>query len=198
MCVQKKSTGILGGSFNPVHYGHRSIAQSFLDSEHISELWILLTPESPHKAGQEAVSYPLRLQMLESMFHNYSDIKVSNIEQQLDSPYYTVQTMKYLTDQFTDRSFFLCMGQDSLLNFDKWYQWEEILGYCDLLVAARPDYNTDQLPEKISRQTHYVDHRPIKISSSQIRERVKQGKDISELVSAEVAQTITQNSLYRK
>ena len=197
MLPKKKSVGILGGSFDPVHYGHLSIAQSFLDSEYISELWILLTPESPHKSRQKTAPYSLRFQMLEGVFNAYEDITVSNVEQQLSPPYYSVQTLEYLTDRYDDQSFFLCMGEDSLINFHKWHRWKELLALCNLLVAARPQYQPDQLSEEIAQQTYYVDHQPIDISSSQIRKRIKKNEDISGLVSTKVAQIITQNSLYK-
>ena len=198
MSAKKKSIGILGGSFDPVHHGHRSIAQSFLGSEYISELWILLTPESPHKSRQKAAPYSLRLQMLNEAFEGFEGIKISDLEQQLHPPYYTVQTLEYLADQYDDRSFFLCMGEDSLINFHKWHRWQDLLDLCKLLVAARPDYGPNQLAEEVAQQAYYIDHKPMDISSTQIRKRVREGKDISNLVSAQVAQLISQNSLYKE
>ena len=197
MLPHKQSIGILGGSFDPVHHGHRSIAQSFLRSEYISELWILLTPESPHKSRQKIAPYSLRYQMLDGVFGDFENILISDLEQQLTPPYYTVQTLEYLADQYNDRSFFLCMGEDSLINFHKWHRWQDTLAYCNLLVAARPHYRPDKLSDEIAQQAYYVDHEPMDISSSQIRKRVREEKDISNFVTTNVAQIIKQNSLYK-
>src|SRR5699024_12696911 len=87
-------TGIMGGSFYPVHYGHIAIAKSFLNSGLISELWLILTPQSPHKTDQRITDYNLRLKMLRQAFCDEQNIIISDIEHQLDPPYYTLHTVQ--------------------------------------------------------------------------------------------------------
>lgn len=199
MNASKQAVGLLGGSFDPVHNGHLSIARSFTDSGYISELWILLTPESPHKRDQESTDYHHRLQMLSLAFKDQENIRVCGIEKQrLSPPYYTVKTIKYLTEHHKDKKFYLCMGEDSLMNFHTWHQWKEILNYSDLLVARRPSFQPDALHPEINDHTLYVVHEPVDISSTSIRNKVKKGADITNLVPAPAARFIYQHNLYRE
>lgn len=193
-----QSVGLLGGSFDPVHNGHLSIARSFVESKYISELWLLLTPESPHKRKQEFTDYGLRLKMLSLAFQDCDNILPSDIEKQLSPPYYTVHTVRYLTEKYPNKEFFLCMGEDSLVNFSTWHKWEEILEYCDLLVAQRPSFQSQASDPVIRKKTHYINHEPIEFSSTEIRNKVQNGADITNLVPAPVADIITQFKLYRE
>ncbi|SMO69238.1 nicotinate (nicotinamide) nucleotide adenylyltransferase [Fodinibius sediminis] len=196
MASAGKSVGLLGGSYDPVHNGHLAIARSFVESGYISNLRVLLTPESPHKSSRKPADYDLRLKMLEAAFDGEDQISVSDLERRLQPPYYTVQTLRYLTEKEPGINFFLCIGEDSLLNFRTWHMWKELLTYCDLLVAARPSFETENLDAEITRKVHYVEHAPVAISSTQVRNRVKEGRDISKLVPPRVAQIITEHKLY--
>lgn len=196
MCAYKQTVGLLGGSFDPVHNGHLSIARSFVESEYISELWLLLTPESPHKGKQEFTNYGLRLKMLSLAFRNCDNMLPSDIEKQLSPPYYTVHTMRHIVEKYPDKEFFLCMGEDSLENFHTWHQWEEILEYCDLLVARRTSFQPLRLDPVIRKKTHYVNHEPVDISSTEIRDKVRGKADITDLVPPPVADIIKQFRLY--
>lgn len=196
MPAPAKATGILGGSFDPVHNGHLAIARSFINSEYISKLWILLTPESPHKPDQQITDFSLRLKMLECAFKEEENVCVRALEQQLDPPFYTVQTLQYLREKYPGRTFILCMGADSLINFQTWHNWEEILDHSALLVAARPDYQSPQLAPAVKEKTYFADHDPVEISSTQIRHRVREGKSIADLVPTGVEPIINRYNLY--
>lgn len=198
MNASKQAVGLLGGSFDPVHNGHISIAESFITSDYISELWVLLTPESPHKRDEPtAVDYDLRLKMLSHAFRDRPNIVISDIEQQLSPPYYTVETLRFLTEKYTDKRFYLCMGSDSLTHFHKWHRWKEILQYCNLLVASRPSQHSNNLAPEIAEQSHYIPHKPVDISSTQIREKIGNGEDITDLVPPSVAEITSKFKLYR-
>ncbi len=127
----KQSVGLLGGSFDPVHNGHLSIARSFVESSYISYLWLLLTPESPHKTQQEFTDYDLRFEMLSRAFKDDDNIVVSDVEKRLPPPYYTLQTLQHVTAQHPDKKFYLCMGEDSLVHFHTWHKWHNILSCCE-------------------------------------------------------------------
>ncbi|MCW9706313.1 nicotinate (nicotinamide) nucleotide adenylyltransferase [Fodinibius salsisoli] len=198
MVVQDKAVGLLGGSFDPVHLGHLSIAKSFLESDGISELWVLLTPAAPHKEGQQLTSYELRMEMLHRTFDEIKGIKVTDIESRLSPPYYTVRTLRYLTRQYPDQPFFWCIGEDSLADFESWHKWQEILDLCNLLVARRPASETGALNAKIKNHAYFVDHQPVDISSTQIRSLVQEGKSISNFVPPSVAEFIAQHKLYQE
>lgn len=189
---------MLGGSYNPVHCGHVAIAQSFVACPFINQLWVLLTPTPPHKKNRSFADYHDRLEMLEIAFKSIDDIVVSDIEQHIDPPQYTFKTVRYLTNQYPDVTFYICLGEDGYLSFDTWYSYDKILSHCDLLVARRPGFKTEQQEHTmIRRKSHFIDHRPIKISSTQIREKLQKGDDLSGLVPQKVENYIRKKELYR-
>lgn len=192
----EQAIGLLGGTFDPVHNGHLSIAKSFLKSGFISELWILLTPDPPHKKENILNAYQERMEMLRAAFRSMDRVTISDLEESLPRPSYTIQTLEYLHEKYPQKTFYLCLGEDSVRNFKQWKDWEKILDYCELLVAQRP--TADQLnPDSIiASKTHFVDHKPVETSSTEIRKRVSEGKDISNLVPDEVKQIIEQKNLY--
>ena len=189
--------GLFGGTFDPVHNGHISIAESFLNSGLIDELWVLLTPYPPHKQKADQTSYELRLQMLEKAFSGISDASIKTIENELPKPSYSVQTIQHLKEKHPEKTFYFCMGEDSLAHFNTWKYYKKILEECKLLVARRPGESHLEVEELILSRTLFVDHTPLDIASSRIREKVKQQESILELVPESVAKVIEKEQLYR-
>lgn len=198
MNTPKESVGIFGGTFDPVHKGHLAIARSFLDSGFISRLWITLTPDPPHKEGQVLTSFQLRFKMLKRAFEGWDQVQISDIENKLPDPSYTIQTLRHLTKEYPDKRFYLCIGEDSARNFHKWYKWQQILEYCELLIARRPSPEEMDLDPKITNKAHIIDHNPVSISSTEIRENAMKNGDISDLVPTSVNTFIKENNLYKK
>jgi nicotinate-nucleotide adenylyltransferase len=189
--------GLFGGTFDPVHNGHLSIAQSFLKSEYIGELWVLLTPYPPHKQSQRQTSYNTRLKMLKTGFQSMEYVSIETIENKLPKPSYTVQTVRYLKNKFPDAEFHYCMGEDSLAQFHTWKFYEDILAECKLLVAQRPGESHQKVEPQILARTHFVEHQPLDISSSRIREEIKRGRGVSESIPKEVLKIIEKEQLYK-
>lgn len=196
MSSSSKSIGILGGSFDPVHNGHVAIAQSFIESGFITELWVLLTPDPPHKTEKALADYPLRLKMLEAAFSSFQQIKISDLELQLPQPSYTVQTLAHLTDRYPNYNFYLCLGEDSLQQFKTWKNWKQILGLCELLVTVRPSATQKNLDDILKDNVHFIPHTPVKLSSTMVRNWIREGKDISGLVPEPVQRIIKDERLY--
>ncbi|PAU93795.1 nicotinate (nicotinamide) nucleotide adenylyltransferase [Aliifodinibius salipaludis] len=197
MTALEKSIGILGGSFDPVHNGHLSIAQSFLDSDLIDQLWVLLAPDPPHKTGRTQTNYQLRFEMLQAAFKNFNGVKVSDLEKKLPQPSFTIQTLEYLEENYPEYTFRLCIGGDSLRDFKKWKDWQKILDHANLLVARRPSADIKNIDENIKNHLHFIDHEPVQISSTKIRDAVANGDDISGLVPSSVNKIIDNENLYR-
>jgi len=187
--------GVLGGTFDPVHKGHLAIAKSFLGSKYINFLLILLTPHPPHKSGRKFAGYNQRLKMLMSAFKQIEGVKVSDLEFTLPKPSYTYQTMRYLKKSNPETKYYYCLGEDSYQHFKNWYKWKGILEYCDLLVAERP--NVQRNNEDLLPYSHFIEHSPLDVSSSQIRENLEKGRSIKALVPAGVAQIIEEEKLYQ-
>lgn len=189
--------GLLGGTFDPVHNGHVSIAQSFIKSGFIDALWVLLTPFPPHKKGENHASYTDRLKMLEKAFEGFTKLKISTVENELPKPSYTVQTIRHLKNEFPDTEFFYCMGEDSLSRFHSWKYHKEILDECSLLVAHRPDATHDDVNSDILSRTKFIDHDPVNISSTKIKRLISDAKPIKEFVPDKVSEIIEKKNLYR-
>ncbi len=198
MDAQSQRIGFFGGTFNPVHYGHLSIAKAFLESGSIDTLWIFLNPAPPHKDNEPFAPYGLRLKMLQEAFGSVENAIVSDLETDLPAPSYTIQTLTYLNDSYPDYSFFLCIGKDSYLSFKSWHKWQDILKHCRLLVADRPlEEEEDKIiDQELSAYTHFVEHRPVNISSTKVRKRVGNRESINDLVPAPVAKIINEEKLY--
>lgn len=171
----KKRVGIFGGSFDPVHLGHISLARSFLSSGLIHSLLVLLTPAPPHKQNRDKTPYEDRLAMLNLAFQDFDDVKISTIEKQLPAPSYTLQTIKYLQNRDSDTLFYLCMGEDSLVQFHEWYKYREILNRVALIVAERPGYDRNSVSDEILESTIFIDHQPVEASSTEVRQALESG-----------------------
>ncbi|MDZ7714934.1 MAG: nicotinate (nicotinamide) nucleotide adenylyltransferase [Balneolaceae bacterium] len=186
--------GLMGGSFNPVHNGHISIASSFLESDVIDELWILLTPKSPHKDGEKLAGYVHRLEMLKIVFCSWDNVIVSDFERNLPTPSYTIQTISELKKKYPKKSFYLCLGEDSLANFSSWHKWKEILEKVSLLVASRPDFKpTDKT---LLKKAFFVNHDEIAVSSTEVRKKIANGVDVQGLIPDSVLKYIKKHNLY--
>ncbi|MEX0662473.1 MAG: nicotinate (nicotinamide) nucleotide adenylyltransferase [Balneolaceae bacterium] len=161
--------GIFGGSFDPVHNGHIAAIKSFLGSGLIHKVLVLLTPSPPHKDASGQTDYDHRLNMLNIVFEGMDNVEVSDVEKRLPEPSYTLQTITHLQKTHPKNTYFLCLGEDSIDSFIKWYKYEEILDRIPLIVAERPGYGRQGLERKIAERSVFVDHQPVDISSTDIR-----------------------------
>jgi nicotinate-nucleotide adenylyltransferase len=134
--------------------------------------------------------------MLEAAFRPLDAVEIKDIENRLPRPSYTIQTLEYLSEKYSDNKFYLCMGEDSISDFKQWKDWEKIIDFCELLVARRPSAQTLDLDPEIAEHTHFIDHQPVDISSTDIRDQIAEGKDISALVPEQVQDIIEKANLY--
>ena len=194
--MMKRRVGLLGGTFDPVHNGHIAIAKSFLQTDYIDELWVLLTPYPPHKEGSQYAEYSVRLAMTKAAFEHIPNTFVSTIENDLPKPSFTFNTVRHLKQEHTDKEFFFCLGEDSIEKFHTWKYHQEIVDEVFLLAAFRPGYSHDKVHPSILERTKFVEHEPYKIASSDIRERIKHGEDVDHCIPKEVKAIIEQEHLY--
>jgi nicotinate-nucleotide adenylyltransferase len=168
-------TGLFFGSFNPVHRGHEMMVASFLRNEMIEDLWLILTPSPPHKHTADLASYADRWNMLELVFSDDKNVLLSDLEQRLPSPHYTVRTLSYLKNSYPDRPFYLCIGGDTLQSLSTWYEFEKIAPKAELLVAERPGIPLRPPPELSTFVVHFCEHDPQGVSSTSIRKKISAG-----------------------
>ena len=189
--------GIFGGAFDPVHHGHVQIAGSFLDSKIIDKVLVLPTASSPHKDTSDQTPFNHRYEMLKLAFQNNKRIEVSDLETNLPSPSYTLRTIKHLQEKNPENLYYLCIGEDSLASFHKWWKYDDILFRVPIIVASRPNADSSGLSQSILNRTIFVDHSEVDISSTRIRNRAGDGDSrLKNLVPESVAHYILSNNLY--
>jgi nicotinate-nucleotide adenylyltransferase len=138
-----KVIGLLGGSFNPAHGGHRSISLFALDALNLDEMWWLVSPGNPLKPTQGMAPLNARLASAHALSRR-SRIKATAIEAQLGTKY-TVDSLRKLKLRYPKTRFIWIMGADNLAQFGKWRRWREIAQMMPIAVIARPGYEDDAI-----------------------------------------------------
>ncbi len=134
-------TGLLGGSFNPAHGGHRSISLFALDRLQLDEIWWLVSPGNPLKSSaSDMASLKVRLASAKAKSKN-SLIKASSIESILKTRY-TIDTLIKLKRKYPKKRFVWIMGADNLAQFHRWHRWREIANIIPIAIIERPGYNS--------------------------------------------------------
>ncbi|WP_017672719.1 nicotinate-nucleotide adenylyltransferase [Blastomonas sp. AAP53] len=137
-------TGLMGGSFNPAHRGHRAISLFAMEALGLDEIWWMVSPGNPLKAGARDMA-PLKARLASAhKMARRSRIRATAIESQLGTRY-TVDTLSELRKRFPKRSFIWLMGADNLANFHQWYRWRDIARQMPIAVIARPGYDGDAI-----------------------------------------------------
>jgi nicotinate-nucleotide adenylyltransferase len=132
--------GLLGGSFNPAHRGHRRVSLAAMRKLGLDEVWWLVSPGNPLKEGaKDMAPFEARFESAERMARNAS-IKVSDFELREETRY-TVDTLRRLKERFPDHRFIWLMGGDTLPNFHKWRDWRGLAREVPIAVIRRPGYD---------------------------------------------------------
>ena len=189
--------GIFGGSFDPIHTGHAIIAHHIISSGLVDQLWMMVSPVNPLKAGNERhVTDADRLRMVEMVTRTLDGVETSAFEFNMPRPSYTIDTLNALQEKFPDNEFYLVIGADNWAVFDRWRNSEEILSKYHILIYPRLGYDVVIPDEWLDRVT-LVDAPIIELSSTAIRERLAQGKSARYYVPDDVLGYIENKHLYQ-
>lgn len=199
--------GIFGGTFNPIHKGHIQAVLAFFDLINPDKLFVIPTKVPPHKAIKGDDDPEIRLEMTKRAFAAYPEraerIEVSDIEIRSEGKSYTYYTLQKIKSMGYDEIYLYC-GTDMILSFDTWFRFDDILKTCTLAYASRLETASPAVAEKIEalRKDHgarivEIPLDPIEISSSEIREAIREGRDASAYLSPAVAEFIRERGLYR-
>lgn len=182
---------IYGGTFNPVHIGHTSLAESLVVQGLVDEVWLLVSPLNPFKqsAVSEFASYDQRLRMTELAVEDIEGLKASDFENHLPLPSYMFNTLCKLSETYPEHEFSLVIGADNWVRFHDWYRSEDIIANFNLLIYRRPGY---EIPDGIP----VVETPLFDISSTEIRSAIKKGEKPYKWLSPKVLEYINENSLY--
>lgn len=186
-------TTIFGGTFNPIHNGHISIAESIMNSGLTDELWLLVTPRNPWKEGKELMPNDVRLKMAAQAVAHIPGVTASDYEFGLPIPSYTVNTLQNLTKDYPEREFILAIGADNWTAFNKWKDYHYILANHKILVYPRT--GSEFVPTQIPGVT-YIDFPLIDVSSTMVMERIKLGLSVDGLIPDCVQEELQRMQIY--
>lgn len=184
--------GLYFGSFNPVHNGHLIIANHFLNETDIEQVWFIVSPQNPFKQNVTLLNEQHRLNLVRIAIEGHPKLKASNIEFGLPKPSYTVNTLIYLSEKFPQHEFIILMGSDGFQNIEKWKNADYIIENYPIYIYKRPGHEIIEIKKAKTLTTNAP---LLDISSSYIRDLIKQKKSIRYLV-PDCVETIINNELY--
>ncbi|MDG2397015.1 MAG: nicotinate (nicotinamide) nucleotide adenylyltransferase [Flavobacteriaceae bacterium] len=184
--------GLLFGSFNPIHIGHIEIAKTFLAKTDLNKIWFIVTPKNPFKSNQILMNSKLRLDLVKIALKKYKNFSISDIEFKIKSPYYTINTLNQFKKNYPLKSFHLLIGEDNLINFKKWKNYEDILKFYKIYVY----------PRKVNDETknNLIKHPSLtkisspknNMSSTILRRALLNGESIEKMVPPEIVKYINE------
>jgi len=190
--------GLYFGTFNPIHVGHMIIANHMAEFSGLEQIWMVVTPHNPLKAKSTLLEDAKRLQLVQIATEDFPKISPSDIEFKLPQPNYTVHTLAHLQDKFPQHEFSLIMGEDNLKSLHKWKNYEFILQNHDIYVYPRISSEVENLEFKNHPKIHMIDAPVVEISSTFIRNGIKNRKNIQPLLPEKVWKYIDHNNFYKK
>jgi nicotinate-nucleotide adenylyltransferase len=187
--------GLYFGSFNPVHTGHLIIANHVLNATDISKVWFIVSPQNPFKESFTLLNEHNRSYLLKLATEDDNRIKVSDIEFNLSKPSYTATTLVHLEEKYPDHEFCIIMGSDSFQNLHKWRNYETIINNYPIYIYLRPGF---EVKNSINARITVVEAPLLQISSTEIRQMIKEGKSIRYMIPDKVREEIERGGYYKK
>lgn len=186
--------GLYFGSFNPVHNGHLIVANYVINNTDVQQLWMVVSPQNPLKKTNTLLNEYHRLELIQLAIEGETKIKASSIEFKLPKPSYTTDTLAYLKEKYPQHVFSIIMGSDSFTNLPKWKNFESIIKNHPFYIYEREGFPVNN---QIKATIHLLKAPILQISSTLIREMIKEGKSIRYLVPDSVKEEIEKNRYYK-
>jgi nicotinate-nucleotide adenylyltransferase len=203
--MKRKKIGVMGGTFDPIHNGHLAIAGLVKEKLALDEVVFIPDNIPPHKLAQHWSPAQDRYKMTELGIQGKAGFVISDLELKRAGISYTYDTLKYLRDSYGDEDdFYFIVGADSLVQLHTWHKAKELIKLCTFVAVTRPGFASDMADtlEDFKKQgienVVMVETPEFPVSSTQIRNLVRAGKPIAELVPKAVAEYIRQTDLYRR
>lgn len=200
-----KRLGIFGGTFDPIHMGHLLVAEMARQECDLDKVLFIPAANPPHKSDKHVSPPNYRFEMTELAIKSNPYFQISDIELKRQGKSYTIDTLKYLRKIYSEEcEFWMIVGGDSFRELDTWRNAKELIKLCNFAVYMRPHVSIDTCKiqaEKIHGQANsrvlFVEAPMIDISSTDIRDRVAQGKSIRYMVPDAVRKYIIEKRLFK-
>ena len=189
--------GIMGGTFDPVHLGHKEMARFCLEEFKLDKIMFLPLGDAPHK--DKVSSKEVRYEMLQVALKGQDDFFVSRIELDRIGKTYTFDTLNYLKENTSDEYYFI-IGGDTVNTLHKWYRADDVLKMVEFIVVLRENVDIKESIIELQRRGgkfKLTNHTGLEISSTEVKRRVKNNENIDNLVDESVRKIIENNGLYK-
>jgi nicotinate (nicotinamide) nucleotide adenylyltransferase len=198
-----KRLGIMGGTFDPIHYGHLVAAEMARAEFSLNKVLFIPSGTPPHKERSDITAAELRFEMVERAIQDNPAFEISALELRRIGPSYTVDTLRVLRRTWPEHELYFITGSDALRQIFSWREVEEILMMTKFIGAARPGFDARDFLLQVQKERpetqeriHYIEVPALAISSTDIRARVKRGQPIRYLLPEPVRLYIQQHGLY--
>lgn len=196
--------GIIGGTFDPIHYAHLYIAYEAKEQLDLDKVIFMPAGQQPLKIGNNVTPASLRFEMVKEAIKPYEEFSISDYEIENKGLSYTYKTLEHFKNVYKDSELFFITGADCLINLDKWKDVSKIFKVCTFVVFARGGIDTEildiqkrKVENKYGGKIVILKLKELEISSTDIRNRIKSGKRADFFIPEKVNEFIKKNNLYR-
>ena len=199
-----KSIAIMGGAFDPPHFGHFVTAQTVYDSFDVDKVIIMPLGDAPHKENSRTKAED-RYNMVLAGIDDNDAFDISDMEINRKGKTYTVDTIAEIKKINPELKIYFVIGADEAKMLDTWHEPERLLKMCSFIAVSRPGFDrnelikiVDEVRKKYCCDIHYIDVPALDISSSDLREKISEGRSIKYLVPDKTEKYINEHNLYRR
>lgn len=202
--ASKRRLGIMGGTFDPIHYGHLVAAEGARHAFNLEKVVFIPAGNPPHKPGYIVAEPSVRYKMTCLAIASNPFFCSSAMEVERPGPSYTVDTVRKMAHLYPEKRIYFITGADAILEIFSWKDSQILLTMCNFVATTRPGYclkelnkRFDSMPKGVKQNISFMEVPALAISSTDIRQRVHEGKPIKYLLPEPVEDYILRNNLYR-
>ena len=195
--------GIMGGTFNPVHLAHLAIAHGAYRQAYLDKVIFMPTGNPPHKSSEDIISGEHRCEMIKLAIKDIPYFEFSDLEFQREGKIYSAQTLEIFHEMNPEDLLFFIMGADSLFSIESWYMPQKVMEIADIICIGRDgvsdenlERQADLLLDKYNARVQFVNIPQMDISSSDIRNGIRESRDMGRYLPAEVWEYIKRTGCY--
>ena len=185
--------GLYFGAFNPVHDGHVSVANYVLNNCKLDKVWLILTPQSPHKRNNILIDFKHRYSMLQIAFEKHKNILPKDVEKNLQSPNYSIDTLEYLKAKNVKNIFSVIIGNDNMNKFTTWKEYNRIIENHKIYVYPRKSLLGES--KMVHQNIHYLNGPHIDVSATGIRKSIAANQVSNLKIHPKVFKYLTSNNI---